>query len=72
MNDRRDGSPKRNRQENLRLDRAIVPRYTDYTLLTTSIDYIYVVLSNQIPFRKLDPIKLEKAKRNASKYYQFH
>lgn len=56
----------------MRLDRAIVPRYTDYTSLTASINHIYAVSSDQTPFRKPDPIKLEKSKRDASKYCQFH
>ena len=46
--------------------------YKVYTELNESRENIYLANENQVPFRRPDPMRNQKAKRDSSKYCRFH
>ena len=46
--------------------------YKVYTELNESRENIYLANENQVPFRRSNPMRNQKAKRNSSKYCRFH
>ncbi|XP_062075804.1 uncharacterized protein LOC133779923 [Humulus lupulus] len=45
---------------------------TVYTKLTDTQENIFVTNENQVPFRRPDPMRNQKSKRDANKFYRFH
>ena len=46
--------------------------YRVYTELNESQENIYLANENQVPFRRPDPMRNQKSKRDSSKYCRFH